>query len=494
MYTNGSSLSEVGKRLPLLYFKSPDGSIATPVRRLLEFSISLLITICVYVYLDGLFKAPIMRSGMSLTFFIIGLYSSYIFISGFSRFGFSFRCITGLYFFLFYFVAAFSICRTERWSLVPLQIHESGIGMRLNLLILVALACWHTAYATSRKFKLDGRLLARLTNIGSPYVSGGPLVGAFVVAGFAISLVGLRTFLFRSATNEATDLDSWQMLIVYLGAKSMALAVLGYYLISFMRISKGYVFTMLTFAVLLNAVINSPLGSARFFSFLVFSGLFGILVQRLRYRLVFIPAALLVAVLLSNIIGSIRHSKNLDDVRDSLGTAFQQSDTSDFLFTGAFDAYEVFGHGILYADERGVTFGRQLAGAVLFWVPRVMWPNKPDGTGRMLGENYIAGAGSTLNVNLSAPLPLEGYINFGLIGCGFFCAGFGFLCGKADYYLEYKRHANSWGIWDFMLFTLVGWSLFLWRGDLMNAMSFMSALLVSFFLVASLTVFSPRTK
>ena len=58
-----------------------------------------------------------------------------------------------------------------------------------------------------------------------------------------------------------------------------------------------------------------------------------------------------------------------------------------------------------------VTYGRQLLGVLLFWVPRFLWVHKPIGSGAFLAQ--------TINLdfeNLACNYFAEGYINFGLVG------------------------------------------------------------------------------
>jgi hypothetical protein len=80
----------------------------------------------------------------------------------------------------------------------------------------------------------------------------------------------------------------------------------------------------------------------------------------------------------------------------------------NFLKKGHFDAYENFVRAI---EIDFITYGDQLQGALLFFVPRFLWKDKPIGSGAALAEksNYNFGG-------ISMPFIGEGYVNFGTIG------------------------------------------------------------------------------
>lgn len=88
---------------------------------------------------------------------------------------------------------------------------------------------------------------------------------------------------------------------------------------------------------------------------------------------------------------------------------------------GHYDAYSMYIQVVRFVELYGKSKGRQLLGNILFFVPRSLWENKPVGTGytimSLLGRSFT---------NVSAPLPAECFMNYGLVGVVFF----GFVIGR----------------------------------------------------------------
>jgi hypothetical protein len=71
--------------------------------------------------------------------------------------------------------------------------------------------------------------------------------------------------------------------------------------------------------------------------------------------------------------------------------------------------------------RQGIGWGRQLLGDFLFFVPSSVWHMKPLATGIAIG-NFLIMHHSGWFTNLSAPLPAEGYIDFGTLGVALYGA------------------------------------------------------------------------
>lgn len=92
------------------------------------------------------------------------------------------------------------------------------------------------------------------------------------------------------------------------------------------------------------------------------------------------------------------------------------------LLSGDFDSFYQINNAIYFLAAKGITWGEQLLGVVLFWVPRDLWANKPVDTGILLAQfrEYSF-------TNLSAPLWAELMVNggwplliIGMVALGFF--------------------------------------------------------------------------
>ena len=131
--------------------------------------------------------------------------------------------------------------------------------------------------------------------------------------------------------------------------------------------------------------------------------------------------------------------------------------------SGDFDVFTMTAHFINMSqvNESFFTWGNQLLGALLFFVPRSVWSEKPVGSGyhvaEMSGFNFL---------NVSAPLWAEGFINFGLIGTFIFMLLLGMLLKRLDSFALLPSHSIATRV---MIAFLVGFLTMILRGDLMTA-------------------------
>lgn len=99
-----------------------------------------------------------------------------------------------------------------------------------------------------------------------------------------------------------------------------------------------------------------------------------------------------------------------DLFRMTLDSEFQFENPLVGLVGGDFDSFAQINNAVLFVERSGITWGNQLLGALLFFVPRSVWPGKAVDTGVLLAESREYGF-----TNLSAPLWAELYINGGWV-------------------------------------------------------------------------------
>ncbi|MGW5360168.1 O-antigen polymerase [Actinopolymorpha pittospori] len=127
---------------------------------------------------------------------------------------------------------------------------------------------------------------------------------------------------------------------------------------------------------------------------------------------------------------------------------------------GDFDAFQEIVRSLSFVSDMGHTYGLQLLGALLFFVPRFMWPGKPISTGTEVARH----AGSNWE-NVSSPLWLETYVDFGLVGMLIIFVALGWAL------VAYDRRCDAGfrggGQWWSVLGPLVAfYSIVLYRGSL----------------------------
>ena len=135
--------------------------------------------------------------------------------------------------------------------------------------------------------------------------------------------------------------------------------------------------------------------------------------------------------------------------------------STSFIYAGHFDGFQMFA---LALQEGSLTWGRQLLGALLFFLPRAIWADKPISSGAFLADS------SALDFdNISFPFFAEGYINFGFVGVAVFAAFLGWFAARYDT----RFHRRSLRNINFVYYHFAGGLLFfLMRGSLMNGVSF----------------------
>ena len=146
--------------------------------------------------------------------------------------------------------------------------------------------------------------------------------------------------------------------------------------------------------------------------------------------------------------------------------------------------YEIFqqlANTIIFVSASGVTFGYQLLGALFFWVPRGVWPNKPYGSGQLVGE-YLG----YQHTNLSSPLWAEAYINAGLIGVILTLLLWGFVSSLLQN-LYIASYENATSLIAVLVPILAAYQIFLLRGDLQNGTAYLVPIVAYLFLAGKVT-------
>jgi hypothetical protein len=142
-----------------------------------------------------------------------------------------------------------------------------------------------------------------------------------------------------------------------------------------------------------------------------------------------------------------------------------------FFTAGHFDAYQNF---VRIYSSGIITEGRQLLGALLFFIPRSAWSTKPIGSGELLAD------ASRLDLaNISMPFIGEGYINFGWAGVLVFTVTLAHLTATLDkaFWAETKR--SSLNLFPLVYMEIVGMTFFVMRGDLVNGIAYTCGILAS---------------
>ena len=150
-----------------------------------------------------------------------------------------------------------------------------------------------------------------------------------------------------------------------------------------------------------------------------------------------------------------------------------------------FDAFSNFLASIEYVERYGILFGENILGSFLFFIPRGVWNNKPEGSGTRIGDYLIENYSLNFN-NLSNPLISEFYLGFGLIGI---------LMGAfllATFINQIEQKLNNHLFVEIFYGILMSYLFFLLRGSLIVAVA--SIVATTLFMVIIPRLFMKRYK
>ncbi|MFJ7493386.1 hypothetical protein ACIQZB_19480 [Streptomyces sp. NPDC097727] len=179
--------------------------------------------------------------------------------------------------------------------------------------------------------------------------------------------------------------------------------------------------------LILNLVVNNPISNARYWFLTVLVSLL--------FTAFPSSAAMYRSVLAMGVVGALVLFPYADRFRyDSAGyRPVDSSSVFEPLATKDYDQTVMFANTITWVETRGHTYGRQLAGSALFFVPRSVWSGKPEDTGVRVGQ--WMGMNMT---NLSAPLWTELWVDFGAPGMVGGLALIGYGAARTD-----RRYARA---------------------------------------------------
>lgn len=226
----------------------------------------------------------------------------------------------------------------------------------------------------------------------------------------------------------------------------------------------------------LNAVVNSPAANTRYWFLTVVFGLL-FLAPGLKMRL-------FRGSLIGGIVGAVVVFPYTDYFRytPEYRATLQLQSIAEKISSKDFDQSIMTANGMWYVADHGFTFGGQLLGVVLFWLPRSIWPDKPADTGLLIGES-LTRAGTP---NLSSPMFLEFWFDFSWFGAAILMAVVGWMVRRLDDRFVAgldARRSHVLGI-DLLLPLIAGYLFILLRGPLLQAMGLLAVVLVTCWFIA----------
>ena len=420
--------------------------------------------------------------GQIVLFTLIGFISIMSILNEYNYSSFSLNIMHWLFVFFFFFVAPVAqlSLNFHPWGII--QTNQEIIGSSLLVLL------WIIMYKLGNHLARRKDIKSKIARFKSKKISSVPLIKLVTVTLIAIgclmlviSRLGLSNLFARSTAALASDDNVSKMsslifskctrgIIVF----SMIINLINYYN------TKKYKLLLLINIICLTLACF-PTGMSRNAAASIYVGLFIVFfykkLKKFKKSYMFIAIFLAAFIIIFPAINVFRrHSFNEVNMVEVLVDSTSNF-TSNFA-SADYDAFSLINDTVKYVEYRGLSYGKNLASSLFFFIPRSIWKTKSYGSGQTIFESF--GAKYT---NISCPLVAEGYINFGIIGVILFAFIAGYCCSYIDklYWanidLEKMKFDYLTIIYPFMLPSY----FFLLRGDLMSTFAYASAYIVIFY-------------
>lgn len=145
-----------------------------------------------------------------------------------------------------------------------------------------------------------------------------------------------------------------------------------------------------------------------------------------------------------------------------------------------YDAFANIMATVDYVGGHGMSFGYQLLGTLLFFIPRGVWTSKPLSSGEIVGNHLIDEHGFTYN-NLSNSMVSEGYINFGFLGVVMFAIVLSYF---VIVFIKWMKSGDY--LKEIIAFYFAVHLIFFLRGDLTNGFTYFIGPLIAVYFIPKL--------
>ncbi len=421
-----------------------------------------------------------------VSFIAIGIISAYSLTVSALNAGISLAVIHWYFVLIFFFVVPFVQYLGGLYK-YPLDSHNILIGN--GYILLWCMVYWFFYQSAIKSAKVPLRIMSLLSVKLTKDVRIKMYVltlMAILATLYLVSLAGIEAFYTRLLRLKLiAQLGGWgplALLVTYYVRPVVFCILLIFCALLIWKHLKGTAILYLSLFLLLivNLIMNNPISVAKFYAFTLLFGISVLLWHHFPRPTLTYIIILSIGLPLSAIVDQFRRIASFSE--------FKLQFNWSFMFAGQFDAYENFIHTINYVSEYGTTYGRQLLGALLFFVPRSVWTNKPIGSGAFIAES-MRSRFIVENVNVANPLPSEMFLNFHVIGIVFGGIVYGSLTGWLDKYywlsIERSRFKQSTGGQEINFYLLLypfllGLFLFHLRGDFMSSFAYASGFILAF--------------
>ncbi len=408
---------------------------------------------------------------------VIGFASIIGIIRAYNYAAFSLNLIHWLFFLIFFFVSPV-VQVSFGYSPWKIILDKNNLVQTNEILI-----CWIIFYCIGTLFgqKIKLKRPADIELLSIPKLA--LLCISFICAFILINHVGFR-YVFTTRAERMEIVTSYTSsavsLIIDKCTRAAITCVEAIFILAFFKDSSSWRYLFANTIVLFLSCF--PLAMSRNALGIIYLGLFAILyyknLDRLRSSPVYVYALLIGVLIIFPMLNVFRYySISNENLSKAINTTLKNL-TTTYLSVN-YDAYAMIAAIRNYVSKYGATHGRQLLGAMLFFIPRGVWKSKPAGSGSMVATTRRMSA-----TNVSCPLPAEGYINFGIIGVVLFAFIIGVICTCIDRkFWENASDDSSMSFYRIVYPFLLPGYFFVLRGDLMSSWAYLFAYIMTFYLI-----------
>lgn len=214
---------------------------------------------------------------------------------------------------------------------------------------------------------------------------------------------------------------------------------------------------------------NAPTGSPRFMAAAIYLAVLVSLFPSMARSNIRIPALIIIGIMI--IFPTLDQFRYWEGGMPSIYII-----NAEILRHGHFDTFQSIAGALIMP----ITYGKQILGVLLFWVPRTLWPSKPIGSGAEYAQHS-----NLIFDNISMNFFAEGIINFGAIGAVLFAMIGAIAASKFD---STTPHIGAAPIRrKIMSAFMLGLSIYMMRGDLLSSFAFTCGVISSIWLVTNIT-------
>ncbi len=369
------------------------------------------------------------------------------------------------------------------------QIMTSNLTFYTISLILIGILFFEIGYSINIRFSLDRIIKNRPT---PNFLKKSKRLILIIIILFFIAIKVYGPYIFLGIRDGGLDLGNFEgkqrsqiedLLVIY-GLRTIAALLLFFSIIKYNK-SKDHKFKtslkrLLLIIIFINLIISNPLNAPRLWSgSILLTALFLFLPwnKKTSFANWSFFGCLILLLLFSGtdprrIIGKQLIMNNEITLTNTITEL--KSSIEAISIDANFDTFQVISMTIMYTEKNGFSIGNQLLLPALFWIPRSIWSNKPIGT-----PDLVASSFDLPNLNISAPLWAEGYINFGILGVVIFFLILGIFSRKSDEIIQYGNRYFSLIVSTFFASNL----FILLRGDLTSGTLYLQLMTVFSYLL-----------